>query len=209
MMTPRTAPAPIVAHARHATARVEERSHMHTVPRPQGKRWTLEEVHALPENGNKYELVYGELWVTPAPRDRHETILARLTRILDPYVDAQGLGLVYHPRAVFRVRRDVEVEPGLMVRQPRPDPDGEWETAPWPSLVVEVVSRSSRKRDYGRKRELYMSEGIPEYWIVDGEIRTITVVRSGRDPEAVTDQLTWMPAGAREPLTFELTRVFG
>ena len=38
---------------------------MHTAP-PR-KRWTLEEVHALPEDGNKYELVYGELWVTPAP----------------------------------------------------------------------------------------------------------------------------------------------
>ena len=175
---------------------------------PPKKRWTLEEMHALSEDGNKYELVYGELWVTPAPRDRHETILARLTRVLDGYVEAQGVGLVYRPRAVFRVRREVEVEPDLMIRQPHPDPDGEWETAPWPSLVVEVVSKSSRKRDYGGKRELYMSEGIPEYWIVDGDFRTITVVRPGRDPEPVTDRLTCSPAGARDPLTFELSRVF-
>ena len=174
---------------------------------PQEKRWTLEEVHALPEDSNKYELVYGELWVTPAPRDRHETILARLTRILDPYVESQDLGLVYHPRAVFRVGREVELEPDLMVRRPNPDPEGDWAKAPCPSLVVEAVSKSSRMRDCGRKRDLYMREVIPEYWLVDGDARAITVVRPGREDAAVTDRLTWAPAGAREPLTFELARL--
>ena len=51
---------------------------------PRSKRWTLEEVHALPDDGFKYEFVYGALWVTPAPSDRHETILARLHGILFP-----------------------------------------------------------------------------------------------------------------------------
>jgi Uma2 family endonuclease len=206
MMTPRAAAAPILGDARRAD-RAEERSRMHTAP--EKKRWTLEEVHALPEDGNKYELVYGELWVTPAFSDRHETILARLTRILDPYVEAQGLGLVYHPRAVFRVGREVEVEPDLMVRQPHPDPGGgPWETAPRPILVAEVVSPSSRRRDYGKKRELYLEKEIPEYWIVDGEQRTITIVAPGRDAAVVTDRLTWAPAGASDPLTCELARVF-
>jgi Uma2 family endonuclease len=151
MMTTGAAPAPIVARAHHDTARARECRHMHTAP-PE-KRWTLEEVHALPEDGNKYELFYGELWVTPAPTNRHETILARLSAILTPYVLAQRLGLVYHPRSVFRVGREVEFEPDEMVRQPHPDPHGPWETAPRPILVVEVVSPSSRRRDYGEKRD--------------------------------------------------------
>jgi Uma2 family endonuclease len=180
---------------------------MHTAP-PK-KRWTLEEMHALPEDGNKYELFHGELWVTPAPTNRHETILARLNAILTPYVIAQGLGLVYHSRAVFRVGREVEFEPDEMVRLQHPDPYGSWETAPRPILVVEVVSPSSRQRDYGKKRDFYMQREIPEYWIVDDDRRAITVVQPGRDPEIVTDRLTWSPAGAREPLTFELTHVFG
>ena len=50
------------------------------------KRWTLEELHSLPDDGNKYELVRGELFVTPPPTDGHETIAARLTEILAPYV---------------------------------------------------------------------------------------------------------------------------
>ena len=65
-------------------------------------RWTLAELHRLPDDGNKYELVRGELFVTPPPTDAHETVLARLTRILDPFVAANDLGMVYHPRAVIR-----------------------------------------------------------------------------------------------------------
>jgi Uma2 family endonuclease len=208
MMTARAAPASIVAHARHTADRAEEQHRMHTVP--QEKRWTLEEVHALPEDGNKYELVYGELWVTPGPSEQHNDIIARITAILVPYVLAQGLGFVYHPRALFRVGREVEVEPDLVVRQPQPDhSDGSWETVPRPILVAEAVSPSSRRRDYEKKRDLYLETEIPEYWIVDAEIRTITVVKPGRDPEAVTDQLTWSPAGARASLTFDLADVFG
>jgi Uma2 family endonuclease len=200
---------PILAHAHRAAraARAEERTHMPAAP--QQKRWTLEEMHALPEDGNKYELVYGELWVTPGPTEPHNDIVARLTRILVPYVDAQGLGYVYHPRAVFRVGREVEVEPDLMVRLPHPDPRGSWETAPRPILVVEVVSPSSRRRDYGRKRELYLAQGIPECWIVDGDATTITVASPGREDVVATDRLTWAPAGAGAPLTFELARAFG
>jgi len=59
------------------------------------RRWTLEELHALPEDSNTYELIDGELFVTPAPTDEHGDICARLNAILVPYVLAQGLGLVY------------------------------------------------------------------------------------------------------------------
>jgi len=173
------------------------------------RHWTWEDFQRLPDDGNKYEFVYGDLWVTPPPTDYHETMLARLTRILDPYVEAQRLGLVYRAKAVFRIGREMEVEPDLMVRQAHPDhPRGSWETAPRPILVVEIVSPSSRRRDYGTKRELYVEKEIPEYWIVDGDERTITVVKSGRDPVTVRDVLTWAPATASEPLTFELMRVF-
>src|SRR2546430_9950820 len=97
---------------------------MHMAAR--AKQWTLREVHSLPDDGNKYELVRGELFVTPPPTDEHETILARLTRLLDPYVAAHGLGFIYHPRAVLRFEGS-EVEPDLMVRQPQADPEAPWE----------------------------------------------------------------------------------
>jgi len=174
----------------------------------EAKHWTLEEMHALPEDGNRYELIYGELLVTPAPTDDHETIAARLTRILDPYVAANGLGLVYRPRAVFRIGREVELEPDLMVRLPNLDPGRAWEKAPRPSLIVEILSPSTRRHDFGKKRAVYLMAGIAGYWIVDGVARTFTVVQPAREAVTVKGELTWSPAGASAPLTFALRDVF-
>jgi Uma2 family endonuclease len=173
------------------------------------KRWTLRELHSLPDDGNKYEVVRGELFVTPAPTDEHETIAARLTDILGPYVREQGLGYVYHPRAVIRCKGS-EVEPDLFIRQPHPNPKGSWASAPTPILVVEILSESTRRRDCGPKRDFYIEDvGIAEYWIVDPEELTITSVRKGEQDRVVRDRLVWSPAQAREPLLVRLRDVFG
>ena len=173
------------------------------------KHWTLEELQSLPDDGNKYELVHGELFVTPAPSLGHETIIARLNALLVPYVAAQGLGLVYHARSVVR-RKKSEVEPDLMVRQPPSSHGNEWEKAPLPILVVEVLSDSTRRRDREQKRDFYIDDArIPEYWIVDPERRTITSVRAGAEDHIASETMTWAPAGAMEPLTFAVSDIFG
>ncbi len=171
------------------------------------KRWTLDEVHRLPDDGNKYELVRGELFVTPPPNDDHETILARLSRILDRYVEANGLGLVYHPRAVVRFEGS-EVEPDLMVRRPSPGIKGAWERAPRPILIVEVFSPTTRRRDQDQKRKLYLDVGIDEYWMVDPEQRVVTIVRPGHADRVVSDLLTWSPAGTSAPFELSLDELF-
>lgn len=171
------------------------------------KRWTLEELHSLPDDGNKYELIRGVLFVTPAPRPSHETICARLSMLLTPYVIAQRLGLVYRPRAVVRYDGS-EVEPDLMVTHLDPDEE-DWAKFPPPLLVVEVLSRTTRRRDRNEKRELYLDAGVAEYWIVDGEERAITIVRPLRADETRRDAMSWRPAGASEALTFDLVEVFG
>ena len=134
------------------------------------KRWTLAELHSLPNDGNKYELIDGELFVTPTPAPRHERILGRLTRILEPYVEANAFGCVYHPRSVVRVR-DSEVEPDLMVRQEIPKDLTDWAEAPVPILVVEVISEFTRRREHVQKRTFYLDAAIAEYWIVDPDER--------------------------------------
>jgi len=171
------------------------------------KRWTLEELHSLPDDGNKYELVRGELFVTPPPTVDHETILARLSRILEPYVAQQGLGLIYHPRAVLRFKGS-EVEPDLMVRQPPAKPKTPWDQAPLPILLVEVLSDSTRRRDRMQKKTFYVDTGVEEYWIVDGESTTITSVRAGRADVVARGELTWSPDKATSPLTIDLAVVF-
>lgn len=171
------------------------------------KRWTLEEVHSLPDDGNRYELVRGELFVTP-PLDPHETTAARLSYLLGPYVAREKLGYVYHPRAVMRFQGS-EVEPDLMVRQPNPNPDPTWDNAPTPILVVEIFSPSTRRRDQNHKRSLYMDAGVADYWMVDEERRTITAVGRDREDVAAREELVWNPAGASAPFTLTVARVFG
>ncbi|HEX4682051.1 MAG TPA: Uma2 family endonuclease [Gemmatimonadaceae bacterium] len=179
------------------------------------KVWTLAEVHSLPDDGNTYELVNGVLYVTPPPLEEHETIAARLARILDPYVAAHGLGLVYRPKSVFRIGKEIEVEPDLMVRQPhraRRNRDEDWETAPTPSLVVEIVSASTRRRDFELKPSVYLDEGgIPDYWVVNAGARTIHVYRRGHPATRaieIRDELTWSPDGAMASLRIDLGDVF-
>ena len=181
---------------------------MHMANRVQ-KRWTLEELHSLPDDGNKYELIRGELFVTPAPTLSHETIAARLTRILDPYVAANDLGYVYRPRAVINIGDDSEVEPDLMVRELPADVNAGWAAAPLPILVVEIASDSTRRRDRVNKRGIYADAGIPEYWIVDGDDRTIRIVRLGREDVVARESFDWHPATVAAPLVISVIDVFG
>lgn len=162
--------------------------------------WTLEDLDRLPEDRNRYELLDGELVVTPPPSESHERIVARLGMMLVPFVAANRLGLVHHPRAVVQFRGE-QVEPDLMVR-----PDGPthgWADAPLPSLVVEVTSRGTRHLDLGSKRRFYADSGIPEYWIVDREDRTVIQVR-GDVEHRVSDNLRWAPEGVTAVLDVDV-----
>jgi Uma2 family endonuclease len=171
------------------------------------KHWTLDELHRLPDDGNKYELVRGELFVTPPPSDDHETIIAKLARRLDPFVEAQQLGFVYRPRSVVRAEGS-EVEPDLMVRAPKPPGGRDWDDAPIPILVVEVLSGSTRRRDLGAKRDFYRDIGVAEYWVIDPETKTVRVVRKAVPDQLRSDELTWQPAGASDALTLRVPELF-
>jgi Uma2 family endonuclease len=172
------------------------------------KVWTLEELDSLPDDGNTYELIDGVLFVTPAPSDEHETIGARLTRLLDPYVERHGLGYVYHPRAVVQRDRS-QVEPDLMVRAQKRAGTKDWIDAPLPLLVVEVLSPATRRRDVLQKRDFYRRIGVAEYWVVDPEERTITSVAADRADRIARDTIVWHPRGASDALTVQLSDVFG
>jgi Uma2 family endonuclease len=170
-------------------------------------QWTLEELHRLPDDGNKYELVRGELFVTPAPTPPHETVLARLHALLAPFVAEHRLGLVYRPRAVVQFDGS-EVEPDLMVRQTIPDRTA-WRDAPTPILVVEVASRTTARRDRNQKRQLYLDAGVAEYWIIDRLQRSLTIVRPGEPDVDVRGEFAWQPAGVVASLRIELADVLG
>ena len=169
--------------------------------------WTLAELDRLPDDGNKYELVDGELFVTPAPSPTHEQLASVLHAILAPYVRAQGLGHVYTPRALVRTDGS-EVEPDLMLRPATSTLPETWEQMPAPSLVVEILSRTTRRRDREQKRRFYLRIGVAEYWMVDRWSGSIHVVRPDVEDLVSETVLEWRPTGASEPLRIDVAAYF-
>jgi len=166
--------------------------------------WTIDELDRLPDDGNRYELLDGELLVTPAPSDVHQTVVDWLSAQLWPFVLAHGLGRVQSPRAVIQTDRS-QLEPDLMVR-PWAPPRG-WKTAPIPILVVEVLSASTRQRDLGPKRRFYMEYGVAEYWVVNRETRAIHQITP--DGEATCDAtLLWKPPTISATLEIDVKALF-
>lgn len=179
---------------------------MHMARKPAPFSWTLEELDRLPDDGNRYELVRGELFVTPAPNPAHEAIAVVVSDILSDYVRRERIGRVFRPRAVVQFEGS-QVEPDILVR-PWTETPVAWANAPIPLLVVEILSDVTRRRDHGPKRELYANVGIPEYWIVDGDARTFRVIRPGAEELVATGVVAWRPAGAAEPLVVDVRGVF-
>ncbi len=196
---------PIVVHAL-ATRAAEAYDAMAMSNRIES--WTLADLHRLPEDGNRYELVRGDLFVTPPPSVAHQEIVDVLASLLHPYVMRHALGRLRFPRSVVRMGSDSEVEPDLMVRPVTARLPASWDTTPLPILVVEVTSATTRRRDRVEKRELYLRAGIPEYWIVDRERRSIRVVRPGADDVETSAVLEWRPLGETEPLTLDVAELF-
>lgn len=171
--------------------------------------WTAEMVRALPDDGNRYECVDGELFVTPAPRLLHQRAILDLIRILDQYVRTHRVGeLLFSPADIefdpkTLVQPDLFVAPFVEGRRPRN----------WPEihdlfLAVEVLSPSTARADRQVKRRKYQRQGVPEYWIVDLDGRVVERWRPGDErPEVLEDRLVWRPAAAT-PLEIDLTAFF-
>ena len=172
--------------------------------------WTAERALALPNDGNRYEVLDGELFVTPAPSYRHQAALAALFVPLQQYVRTNGLGTTLWSPAdiVFSPRR--LVQPDLFVVPPRPGASPtRWSDVQSLLLVVEAISPTTARADRYRKRAIYLSEDVGEYWIVDAGQRLFERWRRGaNEPEIVTDTLVWMPRDGLPPLTLALPAYF-
>ncbi len=169
--------------------------------------WTLDQVHRLPEDGNRYELLDGELFVTPPPSFSHELLASRLRSLLDPFVQQHGLGDLLSPRAVVRMLGS-EVEPDLMLCPRVSDPATTWDDLPAPLLVVEVLSPATTRRDQTVKRAYYRRIGVAEYWMVDGAARTVTVISSRAEDVVEATELMWQPPGTSVPLRLDVRAFF-
>lgn len=171
--------------------------------------WTAEMVRQLPDDGNRYEVVYGELLVTPAPRFDHQLLVSRLSFALAKYLEQEPLGILLTSPADISWGRDVLVQPDVFVI-----PRAEAATRDWAQLrtllvVVEVLSPSTTRADRFTKRRRYQEAGVPLYWIVDGDEQRVEVWTPDAElPVIKTDQLIWRPAGAGKTFSLPLAELF-
>lgn len=135
-------------------------------PSPPAGGWTVEAIFDLPEDGQRYELIDGELLVTPPPKWHHQAVVSNLIHLLWPpagtTIKTLGAPLGWRPPGRSRwLEPDVSVvDVAALALADR------WVTQP-PLLVVEVASSSTRQRDRTLKRRVYDEDGALGYWLVE------------------------------------------
>ena len=143
-------------------------------------KFTYQDYKNLPDSEVKrYELLEGDLVMTPSPTWRHQDISIRLTIRLEAYVAARGLGRVaYAPLDV--ILGDDVVQPDILfISRERASIIQEEEIRGAPDLIIEILSSSTAQRDRTYKRTLYGRHGVREYWLVDPDAQTIEVLTHG------------------------------
>jgi Uma2 family endonuclease len=150
---------------------------------------TYDDLCQTPDDGKRYEIIGGELIVSPAPNLAHQDMLCDLYVIIRDHLRTRRqLGKVLLAPFDVRLSPHDIVEPHLLfIGQDWLDilESGRYAMGP-PDLVVEIVSPSSRKTDQGAKLDLYARAGIPEYWLIDPATRRFQLftLREGRYDEA-------------------------
>jgi Uma2 family endonuclease len=157
------------------------------------RRWTAQEVMDLPSDGNRYEVVDGELLVTPAPAMRHQQVITRLMAKLSAYLDQFGrLNTLFLGPADISWGAEILVQPDILVINPEEAQTGKWQHVKTLLLAVEVLSPSSVRHDRVVKRRAYQRHGVATYWIVDPDAKLVEVWHPEDErPEIVTDVLRW------------------
>jgi Uma2 family endonuclease len=143
---------------------------------PAALKFTYEDYALLPED-RRYEVVDGELLLTPAPSLNHQDVVLRLARILAEFIEASRLGNVYvAPCDVVLSAHDVVQPDVLFVSAERRAILEEKYVGGAPDLVVEVLSPSTESRDRVGKAKRYATFGVREMWLVDPAAKTIEVL---------------------------------
>jgi len=170
--------------------------------------YTVDDLEAFPDDGNRYELLDGVLLVTPQAAIPHQIVAVRVLGELHAYLKPNGLAHVVGPGAV-EILPKTHLEPDILVFPASFPVRSKWfEVRDW-WLAVEVFSPSSVIYDRDFKRNAYLALGVAEVWLVDLDQQEILVSRrSGPTDLPARQKLTWAPAEIPRPLELDLTAIF-
>ena len=139
------------------------------------KKHTYEDYLETPEN-ERYELIEGELLMTPSPVPGHQRISGKLEFELRRFVTENDLGEVFDAPCDVYLDNDNVVQPDILfISKERLNIIGEKNIQGAPDLVIEIISESTAYRDFVQKKKLYAKSGVKEYWIVIPEEEEIEI----------------------------------
>ena len=174
-----------------------------------GPYYTVDILDRLPDDGNRYEVVHGELLVTPAPRALHQEVVGRLYEGLRGYLRGHPVGHAFASPADIRWDRTTGVQPDLFVVPLSAARTMDWRAMRDLLLVIEVVSPSTARADRFPKRRRYQEAGVPCYWIVDPDRRSIEVwTPTAIAPVIEQLRARWTPEGTTEAFEVDVEELF-
>ena len=144
-------------------------------------RWTIADIELLPDNGNRYEIIDGELFVTKIPHWNHQKAVGNACAELNKWSELSGLGEAVPAPGIIFTNADNVIPDVVWVSKERLsmllDEAGHLTGAP--ELVIEVLSEGvdNQRRDREVKLKLYASRGVKEYWILDWRLQQVEVYR--------------------------------
>lgn len=139
---------------------------------------TAEDFFRRPQGPPYYELIDGDLYMSPSPRRDHQNILLNLATALRVYLRQHPLGKLYVAPSDVLFTDDQILNPDVyFVREERSEILTDYGASGAPDLVVEILSPSTATRDLGRKREIYAESGVEEFWVVSPKTQTVEVYR--------------------------------
>jgi len=172
--------------------------------------WTYAEYARLPDDGNHYEVIDGEVLVTPAPSTRHQHAAGNLYLALRSCAERHDLGIVlFDVDLLFASGQFLRPDLVFVTESGRAGlTDRGVETAP--VLVVEVSTPSSRSIDMVQKPARYRDFGVPEYWVADPVEQVIWKwnYRVSSTPERCGESITWQPDPSVSALSMAVAEVF-
>ncbi len=154
--------------------------------------WRYEDYQRLPDDGKRYEIIKGVLYVANAPSIEHQFTVSEIHFALKLFVREKQLGQVFTaPLEVHLSEISRPVQPDLLfISTARQPPFGAKIFEGAPDLIVEVVSPSSIRLDRKTKFDAYEEAGVAEYWVVDTKTRSVEVYTLARGEYALHGQYT-------------------
>lgn len=147
------------------------------MPGPKQGHWTYKDYIALPDDGSRYEIVNGVLYMTPSPSGAHQDAVLEIAAYLRDFVKHTGIGKVRVSPFDVELAHNVVVQPDILViLNDHHDRIEENRIVGAPDLVVEVSSPGTATYDRNTKYYAYARAGVVEYWIADPIARTVEVL---------------------------------